>query len=179
MKRRELRARAVQAIYQMDVGQVASTEAVNHVLEGSESQLREGQREFVLRLAQGVGTRLQELDDMIGSHVTGWRLNRIAKVDLAVLRLALYELLFERDTDVATIMDEAVELAKEYSTEESGRFINGALAKLLPVVMEHRGDAPQDGVTEGPGQDGKSPNAKDEETEGRSPSLESPPKDEE
>lgn len=138
MKRRELRARAVQAIYQVDVGQVSALEAVNHVLDGEDLMLREGQREFVLELTQGVANNLQELDNLIGTHVTGWKLDRIAKVDLAVLRLALYELLFESETDVATIMDEAVELAKEYSTEESGRFINGALAKLLPVVNERR-----------------------------------------
>jgi transcription antitermination protein NusB len=138
MKRRELRACAIQSIYQMDVGQVAACEAVNHVLEGQEARLREGQREFVEQLTAGVGENLQLLDELITTHVTGWKLDRIAKVDLAVLRLALYELLFERETDVATIMDEAVELAKEYSTEESGRFINGALAKLLPVVNERR-----------------------------------------
>lgn len=140
MKRRELRARAIQAVYQMDVGQVVATEAVEHVLDGEESLLRDGQREFVVRLTNGVATNLQDLDALIGKHVTGWRLDRIAKVDLAVLRLALYELLFEAETDVATIMDEAVELAKEYSTEESGRFINGALAKLLPVVNERRSE---------------------------------------
>ncbi len=138
MKRHELRARAVQAVYQMDVGQVAAVEAVSHVLEGDESALLTGQREFVTRLVQGVGFHTDELDELITHHVTGWRLDRIAKVDLAVLRLALYELLFEAQTDVATIMDEAVELAKQYSTEESGRFINGALAKLLPVIKERR-----------------------------------------
>jgi transcription antitermination protein NusB len=141
MKRHELRARAVQAIYQMDVGQVAALEAVGHVLEGDESTLLSGQRDFVTRLVQGVGVHTADLDELIATHVTGWRLDRIAKVDLAVLRLALYELLFEAETDVATIMDEAVELAKQYSTEESGRFINGALAKLLPVVSERRTDS--------------------------------------
>ena len=138
MKRRELRARAVQAVYQMDVGQVLASDAVNHVLDGADAELRDGQRDFVKGLVEGVAVNTEMLDDMIAKNVTGWRLDRIAKVDLAILRLALYELMFEPETDVATIMDEAVELAKEYSTEESGRFINGALAKLLPAVEMRR-----------------------------------------
>lgn len=75
--------------------------------------------------------RLAELDGMIAEHADGWSLNRMAKVDLTLIRLALYEIRFDEEIPVGVAINEAVELAKQYGGENSPGFINGVLAKLV------------------------------------------------
>jgi len=81
------------------------------------------------RMVTGVWKHLKELDTAIGAAATGWRLERMPAVDRNLLRLALYELRYT-NTPVGVIASEAVILAKEYSTERSGSFVNGVIAKL-------------------------------------------------
>ncbi|MCL6453201.1 MAG: transcription antitermination factor NusB [Alicyclobacillus sp.] len=138
MKRRELRAIALQAIYQVDVGKTDGAAALAHVLADVEAPVSAREEQFIRRLVDGTCALATELDELISRRVEGWRLDRMARVDLAILRLAAFELAAETETDVATIVNEAVELAKQFSTEESGRFINGALSRLLPELIERR-----------------------------------------
>ncbi len=137
MRRRQLRQKALQSLYQIDVGKVDVESAVQSVFEGVD-EAGPSDIAFVQSLVSGTVDVLDEADRMLESHVQGWRLDRIARVDHNILRLAVYELLYRPDVDVATVVDEAVELAKAFSTEESGRFVNGVLARLLPVVEERR-----------------------------------------
>jgi len=81
-------------------------------------------------LASGVWAERPDLDAAIGEAATGWRIDRMTIVDRTVLRLGLYELRHHRSTPVAVVISEAVRLAKAYSTEHSGRFVNGVLARL-------------------------------------------------
>jgi N utilization substance protein B len=92
------------------------------------------------RLIRGVGDHLEELDEAIDGVSTRWRVARMPPVDRAILRLGLYELRFEIKTPMAVVVSEAVRLAKLYSTERSGAFVNGILAKL--AVVERPGEAP-------------------------------------
>ena len=89
---------------------------------------------FAVELAAGVEANQSRYDDLISSKARGWRLDRMPMIDRAVLRLALHELATHGDTPTAVILNEAVELAKRYSTEDSGRFVNGVLAALVPEV---------------------------------------------
>lgn len=73
---------------------------------------------------------MAELDALIDEKSTGWKTNRMAKVDLAIIRLAVYEIKFEDDIPTKVSINEAVELAKKYGADESGAFVNGVLAKL-------------------------------------------------
>ena len=82
------------------------------------------------RLVAGVRTELVELDEAIEAASSNWRVGRMPPVDRAILRIGLFELRHHPETSVGTIIDEAVELAKRYSTESSGSFINGVLAAL-------------------------------------------------
>jgi len=82
------------------------------------------------RIVAGVTAELQQLDEGLESVSTNWRVDRMPPVDRAILRIGLYELRHDAGTSVGTIIDEAVELAKRYSTEQSGRFVNGVLAEL-------------------------------------------------
>lgn len=87
-------------------------------------------------LVEGVGARRDELDAAIARHSRGWTIERMPVIDRTVLRIAGYELLERPEVPVAVVLDEAVELAKRFSTDESGRFVNGVLAAL---VTELRG----------------------------------------
>ena len=100
------------------------------------------------RLIGGVGNHLEELDKAIDGVSTRWRVARMPPVDRAILRLGLYELRFEIKTPMAVVVSEAVRLAKLYSTERSGAFVNGILAKL--AVVERPGEAPHPGKPTGP-----------------------------
>ncbi len=87
--------------------------------------------EFARTLAEGVEGHRAELDERLERQATGWALDRMPAIDLILLRLALYEMLYLSDIPEAVSINEAVELAKIYSTEESGSFINGVLGSFL------------------------------------------------
>ena len=80
--------------------------------------------------------RLSELDELINSASKGWKTNRLGKVELTILRLAVYEMKFDEDIPVSVAINEAVELAKKFGQEESASFINGVLAKLAQTTNE-------------------------------------------
>lgn len=89
---------------------------------------------FTLKLVQGEGEKQSEVDRAISALAAGWRLDRQVAVDRSILRLAGYELLFVPGIPTSATINEAVELAKKYSTAESGRFVNGVLGALAPTV---------------------------------------------
>jgi N utilization substance protein B len=91
------------------------------------------------RIVAGVMAERESLDQALESVSTNWRVDRMPPVDRAVLRIALWELRNAPGTSVGTIIDEAVELAKRYSTEQSGRFVNGVLATLADRERQYDG----------------------------------------
>ncbi|MBO6158422.1 MAG: transcription antitermination factor NusB [Firmicutes bacterium] len=88
------------------------------------------ERDFILREVNGTMEHVAELDEAIAACVHGWSLNRLSKVDLAILRLALYEIRYEEDIPERVSINEAVELAKKYSQEAARGFVNGILANF-------------------------------------------------
>ncbi|MDQ3311522.1 MAG: transcription antitermination factor NusB [Actinomycetota bacterium] len=86
--------------------------------------------ELTVALVNGVGGRLADLDAVIAAKSKGWTLARMPVLDLSVLRLGTFELMERHHVPVAVVIDEAVELAKRFSTDDSGRFVNGVLAAL-------------------------------------------------
>jgi N utilization substance protein B len=85
-------------------------------------------------LVRGVQQHQLQLDEAIAAHAKGWTLARMPTIDRNVLRIAAFELLARPDVPVAVVLDEAVELAKRFSTDDSGRFVNGVLSALVPVL---------------------------------------------
>jgi N utilization substance protein B len=85
---------------------------------------------FAEDLVRGVEATQDELDDLIAVAATNWRLDRMAVLDRAILRLGAYELAHRPDVPIAVALDEAVELAKVYSTDDSPKFVNGVLARV-------------------------------------------------
>jgi N utilization substance protein B len=91
---------------------------------------------FAESLVRGVGTRESELDQLIQKFARGWTIDRMPVLDRTILRMAIYELVADAATPVGVVISEAVELAKLYSTEESGKFINGVLASVAAEVRQ-------------------------------------------
>ncbi|RBW70608.1 transcription antitermination factor NusB [Bacillus taeanensis] len=125
MKRRIAREKAVQSLFQIDMSSTDRDEAIENVLEGEERD------SFLVQLVYGTTDHLEEIDNILKDHLEKWTLNRVANVDRAILRLAVHEMMFEKDIPVNVSMNEAIELAKVFSGEESSRFINGVLSKII------------------------------------------------
>ncbi len=87
-------------------------------------------RAFAENLVQGVWTHREELDELITRFSRNYRLSRLAAVDRNILRLAVYEILYNKEVPPVVAINEAIELAKEYGSEESGRFVNGLLDRI-------------------------------------------------
>jgi len=92
------------------------------------------QKTFLTTFPKKVNEKCPQIDPIIEKSAPEWPLAQINKTDLAILRLAVYELLFEKETPAKVIIDEAVEIAKDYGSENSGSFINGALASALTLT---------------------------------------------
>jgi N utilization substance protein B len=128
MKHARSRAReaALKILYQLDVlGETPDEQRLEELLEGE--RLREPSRAYARRLAAGCVAAREKLDEAITRALEHWKLARLAAVDRCILRIGLFELLEPGDVPPNVSINEAIELAKKYSTEQSGSFINGIL----------------------------------------------------
>jgi N utilization substance protein B len=140
-KRRASREVALRALFQVDVGGLAPEEALASTI--AEGNYREDTLRFARDLVLGATAHRERIDATIESHARGWTLARMANVDRNVLRLAVYEILYLPDIPYSVTVDEAVELAKKYSTAESGRFVNGVLGNLVRTIEAEEAEAEQ------------------------------------
>lgn len=124
---------ALQALYGLEMNSDAvAAEAVESAWEESEGAGAD--RDFLDRLVAGAWRVRKELDRLLEKSSKNWKLSRMDRVDKCILRLAAYELLHEPDTPAPVILDEGVELAKEFGTPESASFINGILDRIAREV---------------------------------------------
>lgn len=133
MRKRTLaREAAIQVLYQLDLrGEEVLDEldqVLDHVL--AEADPDPGVRQFARRLVTGCWARRAELDERIRAIAENWDLGRMAAVDRTILRLAAYELLFGGDVPPKVAINEAIDLAKRFSTADSGAFVNGILDRI-------------------------------------------------
>jgi N utilization substance protein B len=126
--RRKGREFALQVLYLIDITKMEREKAIRSVITGPSAE--EGVVKFARKLVEGTGEFQQELDSIIEKYAKNWELGRMAALDRNILRLGAYELLHETDTPISVIIDEAVEIAKEFSTDESGKFVNGILDRI-------------------------------------------------
>ncbi|MTD12944.1 transcription antitermination factor NusB [Nakamurella sp. YIM 132087] len=94
--------------------------------------------EYAEELVRGVREHILRIDDLIAEHAEGWTLDRMPAVDRAILRIATYELAYSTDVPPAVAVDEAVELAKSLSTDNSPRFVNGVLGQIVTIAPRLR-----------------------------------------
>lgn len=123
--RRTARECALQMLYEFDVGKHSAEEIVESFWEIDDHPKKV--REFANDLFEGSVARLKEIDSLIQKHARHWRLKRMAVVDRNILRLAVYEFLSDANTPGTVIINEALEIAKKYSTVDSAQFVNGIL----------------------------------------------------
>lgn len=102
----------------------------------NEDNLSTEDRKYIDEISMGVMQKTEELDDKIKTYLKGWTMDRIGKTDLAILRLAVYEILYREDIPYKVSINEAVELAKRFCDDTSPSFINGVLAALIHSLPE-------------------------------------------
>lgn len=124
--RRESRERALSLLYEAEVKEMTPAALVEDQPVRPEA--------FVLDLVVGVGSHQERIDGLISRFAIDWTLERMPAIDRNLLRLAVYELLERPDVPLGAVISEAVELAKRYSTDESGRFVNGVLSSVAAEV---------------------------------------------
>lgn len=125
-ERSDARERALYLLYEAHSKGIAPAATIDiQVLEPDE---------LTQELVRGVDGRLPQLDELIAAKSKGWTLARMPVLDLSVMRLAVFELLERPHVPTAVVLNEAVELAKRYSTDDSGRFVNGVLAAIAADV---------------------------------------------
>lgn len=125
MKRRTAREYALKILFSMDINFKEPEEAIQDFLQTKESD------PFLNNLVKGVYSHQEQIDHVISSHLENWTIDRIATVEKTILRIAVYEIEYEDDIPKEVSINEAIEIAKKYSDEKSGKFINGVLSKLL------------------------------------------------
>lgn len=130
MSRREMRGSIFQLLFMTEfnaVDEMAEQRAL--YLDGVEN-LQDNNREYIQKKFDKIVEKIPEIDEMLNQTSKGWKTKRMSKVDLSILRLASYEVLFDEEVPTGVAINEAVELAKKFGGDTSSSFINGVLGKL-------------------------------------------------
>jgi N utilization substance protein B len=125
--RSKARKRAVDVLYESDARGVSPRTTLAERLALADPPVNE----YTVELIEGLDANRERVDEILTGYAEGWTVERMPGVDRAVLRLGVYELLWRPDVPEAVVIDEAVELAKTLSTDESPRFVNGVLGRVL------------------------------------------------
>jgi len=134
--RRTARECALQMLYELDIGKHSKDEILRTFWQINE--LPQKVRDFAGQIFEGTVQWLKEIDKVIQQHTKNWRLGRMAAVDRNVLRIAVFEFLSGNRTPETVVINEALEIAKKYSTADSAQFVNGILDSVKNDLMEKR-----------------------------------------
>lgn len=154
---RQARESALQMLYGWELTGDALPEAIAGV---RDLQLRPPVADrdaLAVSLAQGTARTLDRIDPLIAAAATNWRLERLAVIDRLVLRLAVYELLERPDVPAPVVINEAIELARTFSSPDAVRFVNGVLDAIRKRIEQDRASGPAPGS--GPGSGSRAPDA--------------------
>jgi len=130
--RRKAREYALQMLFQWDITHDTIEQIISTFWEGQDEP--EETREFAEKLASGSIANVEKIDVLIQRHAENWRLDRMAVVDRNILRLATYEFLYDAETAKTIVINEAIEVARRFSAQESPQFINGILDSIRKEV---------------------------------------------
>lgn len=140
--RHQARKRAVDLLFEAEVRGISAAEVVD-----TRAALAEAKPDIArlhpctAAVARGVSEHAAHIDDLITAHLRGWTLDRLPAVDRAILRVSVWELLHAADVPEPVVVDEAVQLAKELSTDDSPGFVNGVLGQVMLVTPQLRAAA--------------------------------------
>ncbi|MDI3310190.1 MAG: transcription antitermination factor NusB [Thermoanaerobacterium sp.] len=136
MNRTQAREWLVKLLYQYDVSKSEPSEIFNKFLDDNDPG---DEKDYIENTFFGVIKNVDNIDEKIKKYLKNWDINRIVKIDLAIMRCSFYEILYSTDIPSSVSINEAVEIAKKYSTEKSPAFINGILGNLVRDIID--GDA--------------------------------------
>ena len=128
--RRKARKRALDVLYEADLRDLPPARGAGRLPRAASSSRRPEHLAYAVGLVEGVAAHLDRIDELIASYAEGWTLDRMPVVDRNLARIAVYELLYVDEIDDAVAISEAVELARQMSTDDSPRFLNGVLGRI-------------------------------------------------
>ena len=123
MKRREAREKVIQTLFQIENTELSVDEAMTYILE-------EQTDPFYDKLVRGTAENIEEIDKVLSEKLENWSLDRLPKIERTILRLAVFELIYNKEVPEKVVLNEAIELCKTFGDEKSSRFVNGVLSKF-------------------------------------------------
>jgi len=138
MGRRASREAAMKLLYQLEIQKSDRNEQIDMALE--DENLTDNDKKYIRSIIDGVKEKVMLIDSIIEKNSLGWKISRLSKIDLSILRIGIYEILFRQDIPYSVTVNEAVELAKRYSGEDAGAYVNGLLAKVSRSDANNKSD---------------------------------------
>ena len=135
MVRRELREHVFKMLFQIEFIDVKDMPEHLELYFDNLPNASDKDKEYITDKVNNIIEKIPEIDNIINEKTTGWKTTRMSKVDLTLLRLALYEMIYDEDVPTSVAINEAVELAKGFSGENAPKFINGVLAKCITSIQ--------------------------------------------
>lgn len=157
MNRRKSRETVMKLIYQMSINKEEFTDVIENLKENIEAEeekmkepslverekdpesidLKDVDMDYIIRVAKGVQENQKLLDSKIESNLINWKIYRLSKIDLTILRVCVFEMEFEQEIPDRVAVNEAIEFAKKFSSEKSAAFINGVLDKIMDKTIKN------------------------------------------
>lgn len=131
MTRRELRENVFKMLFRVEFHEEGEMTCQLGMMDDELENIKEEDAAYINNKCSEIIAKIPELDEAINASTTGWKTSRMGKVDLSIIRLAVYEIKYEEDVPAKVAINEAVELAKLYGTDNSASFVNGVLAKFV------------------------------------------------
>lgn len=131
MTRRELRENVFKMLFRVEFHEEGEMSGQLGMMDDELENIKEADAAYINEKCSDIIAKIPELDEAINASTTGWKTTRMGKVDLSIIRLAVYEIKYEEDIPAKVAINEAVELAKLYGTDNSASFVNGVLAKFV------------------------------------------------
>jgi transcription antitermination protein NusB len=136
-RRHQAREAALQILYFWEVGKTDPTQALEAYFGEHQPEASDEIRTFASEIVSGTVGNLEAIDKLIEQHSANWRLARLASIDRLILRMATWELQHQPEVPAAVVLDEALELARTFSTDDSVRFVNGVLDAIRQGLGRH------------------------------------------
>ncbi|HAK43288.1 MAG TPA: transcription antitermination factor NusB [Clostridium sp.] len=131
MNRRKSREIATRLLFEMSINKESYVDIIENFRENTEEKIEDIDFEYVIRVLKGVSENEAYINETISKYLVKWKLERLPKMNLAILKMASYEILFEEDIPNKVTINEAIELAKRYGDDNAPSFINGVLNNLI------------------------------------------------
>ena len=131
MIRRELRENVFKMLFRVEFHEEGEMNGQLGMMDEELENIKEADAAYINNKCSDIIAKIPEIDEAINASTTGWKTSRMSKVDLSIIRLAVYEIKYEEDVPEKVAINEAIELAKLYGTDNSASFVNGVLAKFV------------------------------------------------